>query len=225
MSLHTPSTPPRTASGITGDATGNRVIPSSRRADGSIRKERKVKPGFTPQEDVQRFRPRRLQEQDALRAAGNGRTVPGAARGPSIPAPTSSSSSSSSRSATPSADDAWPSLSAVSGSKRHSNAPANGMKTNGTAATNGKADSSTPVWRRAAPLRKEEAPKRTSPIEKKEDEEDAPDDWEKEADEDSKAKSTDGKPATSKTTPASTADLEDALAALSVGERSAKDQE
>lgn len=32
-----------------------RIIPGSQRADGSFRKERKVRPGFTPVEDVKRY--------------------------------------------------------------------------------------------------------------------------------------------------------------------------
>ncbi|CAO1634502.1 unnamed protein product [Jaminaea pallidilutea] len=60
------------ASGIVVDAeTQQRVIPESRRADGSIRKERRVKPGFTPNEDIARFRPSRLQREDELRKAGS----------------------------------------------------------------------------------------------------------------------------------------------------------
>ena len=44
------------------DRTGNCVIPASVRADGSVRKERRVRPGFLPLEDVPRFRSRRLLE-------------------------------------------------------------------------------------------------------------------------------------------------------------------
>ncbi|KAI0028075.1 hypothetical protein K488DRAFT_28363, partial [Vararia minispora EC-137] len=47
----------KTAAGIIVDPrTLDRVIPESRRADGSLRKERRIRPGFTPQEDVARFR-------------------------------------------------------------------------------------------------------------------------------------------------------------------------
>ncbi|KAI8080790.1 uncharacterized protein B0P05DRAFT_539630 [Gilbertella persicaria] len=38
-----------------------RWIPGSQRADGSYRKERKVRPGFVPQEDVQRYSNSRLE--------------------------------------------------------------------------------------------------------------------------------------------------------------------
>lgn len=123
MPLHAPaSTRPR-ASGITDDpnsTTDGRIIPASRRADGSLRKERRVKPGFTPQEDVQLYRPRRIQEREAANEAA--KTVPGAAARTTVPgaaglraggpgpstsrltstaAKSSSSSSSSSRYATP----------------------------------------------------------------------------------------------------------------------------
>ncbi|KAI9319134.1 hypothetical protein BX666DRAFT_2025466 [Dichotomocladium elegans] len=40
-----------------------RWIPGSRRADGSYRKERKVRPGFTPLEDLQRYASPRARQQ------------------------------------------------------------------------------------------------------------------------------------------------------------------
>ncbi|KAJ3510295.1 hypothetical protein NLJ89_g4759 [Agrocybe chaxingu] len=47
----------QTASGIAVDPiTLERVIPESRRPDGTVRKQIKIRPGFTPQEDVRRFR-------------------------------------------------------------------------------------------------------------------------------------------------------------------------
>lgn len=49
-----------------------RWIPGSRRADGSYRKERKVRPGFTPLEDLQRYINPRAREQQA----GNARILP-----------------------------------------------------------------------------------------------------------------------------------------------------
>ncbi|KAI0269272.1 hypothetical protein BC834DRAFT_865628 [Gloeopeniophorella convolvens] len=78
-----PLFPEQTASGIAVDPrTLDRVIPESRRADGSVRKERKVRPGFTPQEDVARFRSTRQQAVGA-RALPKGHipgwTPPGAA--------------------------------------------------------------------------------------------------------------------------------------------------
>ncbi|KAI9510465.1 hypothetical protein F5148DRAFT_1298423 [Russula earlei] len=71
-----PLFPQQTASGIAIDPrTLDRVIPESRRADGSMRKERKIRPGFTPQEDVARFRSTRQQAVD-LRALPKGH-IPG----------------------------------------------------------------------------------------------------------------------------------------------------
>ncbi|EEB06213.1 mago binding protein [Schizosaccharomyces japonicus yFS275] len=37
---------------------GEKVIPSSKRNDGTLRKERKVRPGYTAPEDIVRYRPR-----------------------------------------------------------------------------------------------------------------------------------------------------------------------
>ncbi|KAG9074808.1 hypothetical protein FS749_013595 [Ceratobasidium sp. UAMH 11750] len=60
-----PLNPDQTVSGITVDPrTLERVVPSTRRADGSVRKELKIRPGFTPQEDVSRFRGSRQQAAD-----------------------------------------------------------------------------------------------------------------------------------------------------------------
>ncbi|KAJ3150114.1 hypothetical protein HDU86_006738 [Geranomyces michiganensis] len=42
-------------SGIVEYKPGDRVIPASRRPDGTVRKERKVRPGFVPQEDAARY--------------------------------------------------------------------------------------------------------------------------------------------------------------------------
>lgn len=56
----------QTASGIAVDPrTLERVIPESKRSDGSVRKQIRVRPGFTPQEDVSRFRGTRQQALDA----------------------------------------------------------------------------------------------------------------------------------------------------------------
>lgn len=62
-------------SGLVQDAqTGDCVIPASVRADGSVRKERRVRPGFLPLEDVPRFRSRRLLERkEAERQEGQAR--------------------------------------------------------------------------------------------------------------------------------------------------------
>ncbi|EIN10696.1 hypothetical protein PUNSTDRAFT_64750 [Punctularia strigosozonata HHB-11173 SS5] len=57
--------PQTTSAGIAVDPrTLERVVPESRRADGSVRKERKIRPGFTPQEDVSRFRGSRQAQMD-----------------------------------------------------------------------------------------------------------------------------------------------------------------
>jgi partner of Y14 and mago len=48
------------ASGIIGDGD-ERYIPGSRRPDGTLRKERKVRPGFTPAEDVVRYSNSRIE--------------------------------------------------------------------------------------------------------------------------------------------------------------------
>ncbi|KAJ5090166.1 Exon junction complex Pym [Penicillium argentinense] len=64
-----------TNSGITTDATtGQRYIPSSVRADGSTRREIKVKPGYKPPEDVELYRNRGAA---AWKSRGRG-GVPGA---------------------------------------------------------------------------------------------------------------------------------------------------
>ncbi|KAK7470726.1 hypothetical protein VKT23_002148 [Stygiomarasmius scandens] len=58
--------PKKTTAGITVDPhTLERVVPESRRADGSVRKQLKIRPGFTPQEDVSRFRGTRQAQMDA----------------------------------------------------------------------------------------------------------------------------------------------------------------
>ncbi|CAE6437312.1 unnamed protein product [Rhizoctonia solani] len=60
-----PLNPEQTPSGISVDPrTLDRVVASTRRADGSVRKELKIRPGFTPQEDVSRFRGSRQQQAD-----------------------------------------------------------------------------------------------------------------------------------------------------------------
>jgi len=52
-----PIEPTKTAAGIALDPrTLERVIPESKRSDGSVRKQLKIRPGFTPQEDVRLFR-------------------------------------------------------------------------------------------------------------------------------------------------------------------------
>jgi len=59
-------TPAQSVAGIAVDQrTLERVIPESRRSDGSVRPARKVRPGFTPQEDVSRFRGTRQEQMDS----------------------------------------------------------------------------------------------------------------------------------------------------------------
>jgi len=61
-----PIDPDKTAAGIALDPrTLERVIPESKRPDGSVRKQLKIRPGFTPQEDVRRFRGTKQTQMDA----------------------------------------------------------------------------------------------------------------------------------------------------------------
>ncbi|KAI0751337.1 hypothetical protein C8Q80DRAFT_568211 [Daedaleopsis nitida] len=57
--------PETSAAGIAVDPrTLERVIPESRRPDGTVRKQIKIRPGYTPQEDVRRFRGTRQAQMD-----------------------------------------------------------------------------------------------------------------------------------------------------------------
>ncbi|KAF8165412.1 hypothetical protein B0H34DRAFT_237665 [Crassisporium funariophilum] len=61
-----PINPDKTAAGIALDPqTLERVIPESKRPDGTVRKQIKIRPGFTPQEDVRRFRGTKQAQMDA----------------------------------------------------------------------------------------------------------------------------------------------------------------
>jgi len=61
-----PINPDKTVAGIALDPqTLERVIPESRRPDGTVRKQIKIRPGFTPQEDVRRFRGTKQAQKDA----------------------------------------------------------------------------------------------------------------------------------------------------------------
>ncbi|PPQ77267.1 hypothetical protein CVT25_010849 [Psilocybe cyanescens] len=61
-----PLNPESTAAGIALDPqTLERVIPESRRPDGTVRKQIKIRPGFTPQEDVRRFRGTKQAQMDS----------------------------------------------------------------------------------------------------------------------------------------------------------------
>lgn len=61
-------------SGITTSATGERHIPASTRADGSVRKEIRVRPGYRPPEDVEIYKNRTA---EAWKNRGKG-DIPGA---------------------------------------------------------------------------------------------------------------------------------------------------
>src|SRR5262245_29288190 len=63
--------------GITTSSTGERVIAASTRADGSVRKEIRVRPGYRPPEDVEVYKNRTA---DAWRNRGSG-GVPGVVPG------------------------------------------------------------------------------------------------------------------------------------------------
>ncbi|GAA5993776.1 hypothetical protein JCM11641_000916 [Rhodosporidiobolus odoratus] len=72
--------PGRTTAGISNTAEGDRVVASSRRPDGTYRKEIKIRPGFTPQEDVVLYRSRGAVESEhrkAVKGAVPGLTPPG----------------------------------------------------------------------------------------------------------------------------------------------------
>ena len=58
-----------TKAGITTNADGTRHIPSSVRADGSVRKEIKIRPGYRPPEDVEKYKNRTA---EAFRNKGKG---------------------------------------------------------------------------------------------------------------------------------------------------------
>lgn len=68
-----PSTPIST-SGIRTLATGHSVIPSSLRPDGSTRKEIKVRPGYRPAEDQEKYRNRNVEARSNIGKGG----IPGA---------------------------------------------------------------------------------------------------------------------------------------------------
>lgn len=72
--MPTVETPVVSKSGITTSATGERHIPASTRADGSVRKEIRVRPGYRPPEDVEVYKNRTA---EAWKNRGSG-GVPGA---------------------------------------------------------------------------------------------------------------------------------------------------
>ncbi|KAF2195264.1 hypothetical protein K469DRAFT_6860 [Zopfia rhizophila CBS 207.26] len=67
-------TPAISKSGITTSESGERHIPSSTRADGSVRKEIRIRPGYRPPEDVEVYKNRTA---EAWKNRGSG-GVPGA---------------------------------------------------------------------------------------------------------------------------------------------------
>ncbi|KAL9597367.1 MAG: hypothetical protein Q9219_005176 [cf. Caloplaca sp. 3 TL-2023] len=67
---------PGTKSGIITSTSGERHIPASVRADGSTRKEIKIRPGYRPPEDVEVYKNRTA---EAWKHRGMGVGVPGAA--------------------------------------------------------------------------------------------------------------------------------------------------
>jgi len=61
-----PLNPEKSVAGIAVDPqTLERVIPESKRPDGTFRKQIKIRPGFTPQEDVRRFRGTKQAQMDS----------------------------------------------------------------------------------------------------------------------------------------------------------------
>ncbi|KAI4216862.1 MAG: hypothetical protein LQ351_000811 [Letrouitia transgressa] len=72
-----PSTPiAGTRSGIITSTSGDRHIPSSTRADGSTRKEIKIRPGYKPPEDIEVYKNRTA---EAWKTRGTRVGIPGAA--------------------------------------------------------------------------------------------------------------------------------------------------
>ncbi|CAO1636891.1 unnamed protein product [Sympodiomycopsis kandeliae] len=226
-----------TASGIISNTrTGDRVIPQSTRADGSIRKERKVKPGFTPDEDVGKYVPRRLQQQRTGGVPGSSARIGAKSSSSSSVGylAGSSSSSSSSRSNTPevkssssssssnAGSDPWPSLYSVSKTTRNGAQPRNpapGSSTWRTSTTgrNNTTRSSETVkdddalsWRRKAPSAKIPVKQSTTP-----------DDWEE--DESTPVKAKAESRSTTKTSKSEEEELQDSLAKLSVNENAQED--
>ncbi len=74
MSRETHSTPRSTKSGIQTAEDGGAYIPSSKRADGTTRKEIKVRPGYRPPEDVETYKNRSA---EVWKSRGQG-GIPGA---------------------------------------------------------------------------------------------------------------------------------------------------
>lgn len=75
MSARSSDTPLASKSGIQTTAEGASFIPASRRADGSTRKEIKVRPGYRPPEDIETYKNRSA---EAWKNRGKGGDIPGA---------------------------------------------------------------------------------------------------------------------------------------------------
>lgn len=73
-STNSGSSSPATQAGISTSESGDRVIASSKRADGTLRKEIRVRPGYRPPEDVELYKNRTA---EAFKSRGKG-GVPGA---------------------------------------------------------------------------------------------------------------------------------------------------
>ena len=74
LNMPTPTPQSVTKSGIKTNSDGRSVIPSSKRADGSTRKEIRVRPGYKPPEDVETYKNRSAESWKNRGTAG----VPGA---------------------------------------------------------------------------------------------------------------------------------------------------
>lgn len=72
--LPRPSYNPLSTSGIQTLPTGHSIIPSSLRPDGSTRKEIKVRPGYRPPEDQEKYRNRNVEARSSIGKGG----IPGA---------------------------------------------------------------------------------------------------------------------------------------------------
>ena len=72
--MNTRSSTPVSKAGITEKANGESYIPSSMRADGSVRREIKVRPGYKPPEDVELYKNRTAESWKTRGKSG----VPGA---------------------------------------------------------------------------------------------------------------------------------------------------
>ncbi|CDJ41196.1 hypothetical protein, conserved [Eimeria tenella] len=82
---------------LTNLTTGHRLIPASRRPDGTLRRPIKVRPGYTPLEEMKSYKTRHQLSQEQHRAT-TGAAIPGLTAAAADSSSSNSSSSSSSRS-------------------------------------------------------------------------------------------------------------------------------